>query len=310
MGITRKYEDEELLNEEQMNQIATSVSSSSDMIGALKGEVFATTTGETMSMWDKVYARAKLKDDVFHLSLKDTFLHSLCSDSKTADKIISILFSRYMIAAICLVGIPWLVMVIVGEQQNGHGIHSITWIFSLEILLLCSFYAFFILFILSCNIPAMLLIISGFDFWVKLCYVLSMSIAYSIYHHIHIDKSELNSMILEDLILILDIMAVIVASLIEGFGASWKICFGMGLLMSCIFTWFALQFTLFLEGFGYNEYYLELLPGMSFGLLSYIASALRVLSLFMWKQTLMAIYTRGGGCICVYISPQIKWQDD
>lgn len=30
----------------------------------------------------------------------------------------------------------------------------------------------------------------------------------------------------------------------------------------------------------------------------------------MWKQTLMAVYTRGEACMCIYLSPQIKWYDD
>merc|ERR1712217_378270 len=162
---------------------------------------------------------------------------------------------------------------------RGWNIHSMTWFFTLELTLLSIQFVLFTLLILSCNIAAMLLVISGFDFWLKLWYIVSIGIAISIYHHKQIDQFERNWVIMEDLISILEVMAVILASSIEGFGTSWKVSFGLGLLMSCIFTWLAVQFTLFFESFGYEEYYIEPMPGMSFGLLSYIASALRVLSL-------------------------------
>ena len=97
--------------------------------------------------------------------------------------------------------------------------------------------------------------------------------------------------------------------IIEGFGGSWKISFGIGLLLSVCFSWLAVQYTLFAESYGFPEYEWEIVSGMSFGLVSYIASAYRVVSLFMWKQTLMAAYTRGRYCICIYLSPYIKWVD-
>merc|ERR1711879_368262 len=102
------------------------------------------------------------------------------------------------------------------------------------------------------------------------------------------------------------VLFMINISLIEGWNGSWKMSFGLGLIMAIIFSWGAFDFTMGV----YEEMYIELWSGVSIELIGFMASCYRVISLFLWKQTLMAVYTRGEWCICIYLSPQIKWHDD
>merc|ERR1712113_276817 len=102
------------------------------------------------------------------------------------------------------------------------------------------------------------------------------------------------------------VLVVVAVSMLEAFpGLSWKKQCGFAMVLSCGFSYQALTYTLSYAAD--NEYELELWPGASFGLVSYIAAAYRVLSLFMWKQTLMAIYTQGEFCIAIYLIPSIQW---
>merc|ERR1712113_1368699 len=93
----------------------------------------------------------------------------------------------------------------------------------------------------------------------------------------------------DDILGVLQIIVVIGCSLIEAFGTSWKISFAYGLLLSVLFSFLAVIFTLQFEDFAPDLYELEF-SGLKFELVSYIAAAYRVLALFMWKQTLMAAY--------------------
>ena len=98
---------------------------------------------------------------------------------------------------------------------------------------------------------------------------------------------------------------IVSVSFVEGYYVSWKFAFLFGLSLSVMSSHYAIKYTLGWDG---DEHQFELWEGASFGMLGFIASCYRVLSLFLWKQTLMTVYTRGEWCICVYVSPYIKWQ--
>ena len=94
------------------------------------------------------------------------------------------------------------------------------------------------------------------------------------------------------------------------------ILYRYGMFLSVFFSYYAIDWTLIYDG---EEEELEIFPGVAFPLLSFIASvcklcefessslilfeliselqAHRVLSIFLWKQTLMTIYTRGTSAI-------------
>lgn len=168
------------------------------------------------------------------------------------------------------------------------------------------FLLFFILLLFSGNIPSLLLILTTFDFWIKLGYSLGFYIAgFIVWARIGTDWWWVLVFGIDGVIMILLIVNL---SLIEGFHGNWKYSFASGLLVSLISSTIAFLFTFDLVGFG--DVQLELWPGSSFAMIPFIASCMRVVSLFLWKQTVMAAYTRGEWCICIYLSPYIKWSDE
>merc|ERR1712087_112909 len=101
------------------------------------------------------------------------------------------------------------------------------WWFVAEVLMLCVSIMYYTLLILSCNRPCFLLIMTGFDFWVKVYYALMLAVANSLY--IRRNNAVRNYEIIMDLIGIVFLLMVVVASLMEGYGRSWKASFGFGL---------------------------------------------------------------------------------
>ena len=165
--ISRNYDDENLLSETRMHQIAMCISDrdqgQSDTIGSLIQTVDDKDIGEqSQTMWDKLYARAKLKDDTFHLSAKDTLLYSFIANEQTVERMMAFISSKIVIAVIFCIGVPWFM-----AQAFYPDIRQETWFFVLEMLWICFLVLFEIVFISCCNIPALLLIICGFDFWIK-----------------------------------------------------------------------------------------------------------------------------------------------
>ena len=102
-------------------------------------------------------------------------------------------------------------------------------------------------------------------------------------------------------------VAHVQVSLIEGYHGNWKVTFIFGLITSLACSLAAILWTF--NVIYSEEQELELWSGYYIGLNEWIASCWRVVALFLWKQTLMAAYTRGEWCICIYLSPYIKWVD-
>ena len=159
--------------------------------------------------------------------------------------------------------------------------------------------------ILCCNLHCLVLILCSFDFWMKVRYAIILSVAGCILMS-RLDDSAV-WMTLFALSAVQSILFVITLSIIEGYRGNWKVAFIFGLIASLVFSWRAVGHTFNLYDLGDTD--LELWPGYFIGLHEWLASCYRVLSLFTWKQTLMAAYTRGEWCNCIYLSPYIKWVD-
>ena len=277
--ITREHENEELLSGPDMQKIANIVST--------------VPTAPTESMWDNLYKRAKLMDNTFHFSSSDTVWHSIIFDQQVADRIVAVTLSRYMwtflgIAIVILFACCF-------EMYLGAALATLAIIVP-----------FLVLMILSCNIPSLLLILCTFDFWMKVGYSIILAIASGIYMRgLNVWSAEWITAL--DLNFVLIVLLIVNVSLIEGYHGNWKVTFIFGLIVSLIFSWCAVLWTL--NPYAFKEQQFELWSGYSIGLQEWMASCYRVLSLFLWKQTLMAAYTRGEWCICIYLTPYIKWVD-
>lgn len=284
--MTRKHENEELLDGLKMQTIADVIS--------------ATPAAPAQSIYDKLYKNANLTDNTFHLSSSDTIWHSMFGN--TADHIVRILFSKCMMTivgvALLIAFAPFLPI------PHEYTIYSLS-VGALGLLLLL-----FTLMILSCNVPALLLILTTFDFWGKLLYSIIAGISLTILLQ-HVGHSGMRLTYYE-LSAVAVVFLIINLSLFEGYHGNWKFSFIFGFIISSITSFMAIGFT-----FGPSLHLFKLPPrsefelwsGVSVELVTLIGHCFRVLSLFLWRQTLMAAYTRGECCICIYLSPYIKWID-
>ena len=301
--ITRKYEDEELVTAEQRQRISDLINLRSESPGNMTSTLETETRSQALAraldstvedtFWDRIYERAKLKNNTFHLNHSDTLLHRILGNEHITRCFIHFLLSKITIGILFIViGFPLSFTIVFYPEYL-----KATWFAVLGFTLEFVYSIYCIVLSLSCNIPMMMLIFLGFDFWVKLGYAVTAAIARSL--HIRLLDYSSNEIMFWDMFSVVFIFVIIAGSLVEGYAVSFKMSFGVALVMSIISSFFAVQYTLFP---GEEEKAIELWSGASFGLLSWIGSAYRVMSLFLWKQTIMAAYTRRMVYLCLYIA--------
>ena len=125
--ISQQQKGEELLSSlqiEQISNIITSNAGSANTVSALEVETVRIPAAPTI--WDRMYSRAQLKDDVFHLSHSDTLLHSIVSNHVFVDRLHSIVFSK--ITPICLFIVYVATQLVSGDNPNIYD--ESTWFFA------------------------------------------------------------------------------------------------------------------------------------------------------------------------------------
>ena len=296
--ISTENENEDLLTSSQMQRISDLISDSE------KARTVINDLAQSHTIWDKMYSMAKLKDDTFHLSHSDTILHSIIANQHHADRLTTFLFSKYPVIALVLVVMPTAIVYFVDSSVAKN-----TWYAAMVLIMQIPMVMYFILLILSCNKPVLLLVISGFDFWIKMGYGVMAAVLCMTYFRKATDYDD-TQILLGDVGSVSLMLMIIMLSLVEGYAVKWTTAFVLGFIMSLTTTRTAVLLTLSPEKLDLeNDLEIELFAGYTFDVLELLGSALRVLSLFFWKQTLMTAYTRGDWCICIYLTPQIKWDE-
>ena len=177
--ITKQYEDEELLNSEQIQSISDLITADTDSDTAQEN-----IAGRRETDWDKIYHTAKLRDDTFHLNRYDTPLHSIsrfiCCNERVADRLIQFLFSKMLIFCIFMIAVPWMIVISIEGSYNWR-IHDRNWFFIPEMVYLSFLMLYFTLLICSCNTSVILLVFSEFDQWIKLYYAVGSGVANALY---------------------------------------------------------------------------------------------------------------------------------
>ena len=300
--IAQRYPEEGMLNTAQIQNITNIINPDCSVINALET---ACETPLAETFWDKLYGRAKLMDNTFNLDRSDTLLHSIFKTEEFADRLIDLLISKI---AILVFSSLLLSYIIIFEFLNPM-MDEETWFFILDCIILIAIILYFFLVILSCNIPIMLLIMTGFDFWVKCGYAVCAGVVNALYNRrtAAAEDWDIKVVIAWDMQSFMFVLVIIAVSFVEGYHVSWKTAFAFGLALSLITSYYAVLYTLMWD---LPEQELQAWEGGSFGMIEFIGSSYRVMSLFLWKQTLMTAYTKGEWCICVYTSPYIKWQEN
>merc|ERR1712154_695363 len=125
------------------------------------------------------------KDDTFHLSHSDTILHSMISNQHHADRLTAFLFSKYPVIALVICVMPIAFMYFVDSSIWYH-----KWWVIMVVIVQIPLITYFVLLILSCNKPVFFLVISGFDFWIKMGYGVMAAVLFMIYFRKATDYSE------------------------------------------------------------------------------------------------------------------------
>lgn len=289
--ISTEYENEELLTSSQMQRI-------SDLISDSERAQTVRNDAVSHTIWDKMYRMAKLKSDIFHLSRSETLLHSIVLErhSHYVDRLVKWVFSKYALMTSMIVILP---LIILGFINRG------AWFSPVWLTVQIIFILYLLLCTLTCNKPVFYLVLSGFDFWIKIGYGIASAVCLMILARVWKTTGTSIEIMTADVGAITLVFIIVMVSLIEGYAVSWKLSFCLGLVMSSFASYRAIQLTLFTDKS--DEVAIELSMGITFEIMAFYASSMRVLSLFLWKQTLMAAYTRGECCICIYLTPRIKW---
>ena len=302
--ISQEYDSADLLNSDQMQHISDlladerTTNTENDQTQIEED----TQQEQSLTIWDRMYTMAKLENDTFHLSYADTILHAIIANKRHVDRLMGFLYSKYTVIGLCLIVLPFVILFFVDNS-----IWQRSWYALTIIAVYIPMAMYFILLILSCNKPVFLLVITGFDFWVKLGYGVMATILFITYVRKANDFSWEQILFMDIAAIILTIMIVLL-SVIEGYAVKWSTAFALGLMVSLSITYRAVMLTFAPERVGLESQVLvELTSGLRLDVLELLASALRVLALFFWKQTLMTAYTGGEWCICIYMTPQIKW---
>eukprot|EP01084_Bolivina_argentea_P303009 523095_1 len=294
INISKKHD--QLLNQEQMKQICDIISTTnSTNFHKHKTHQLILSNELDLDQLEESNKNANTVTYYFHKS--DTFLHLIFTDI-IADKLIFILFHKLFISSLCIMGSLWSLVTIFFDNM-----HSVKWFFILETIFQISVIIVLLLIILSSNKKAFFLITKEFDFWIKLYYSMGNMTANAIY--INALNFERNRIIYINMSNVLLTLLVILFSIFEAYHVSWKTVTIVGLVISSIITLQALRFTIWYDE---PEKYVEIESiGMKIGLLAYFSAAVRILSIFLWKQTIMSAWVRGKSCVSIYETPKLQW---
>ena len=222
----------------------------------------------------------------------DTLLHKLFG-SNVGPKIMQIIYHKYVMAIgglLIISGmiIPWLGL-------DGYIIYTVS--------LFGCFWCFMvlILFILSVNRTALRLILRSFEFWFKFANAIALIVLWIL---IQCQYKPDKWLVINTILRVLEVLAVILFSILDGLQWPLKSKFIIGFLMACNYSIYAIVGTLFWED--KSQTVIQITDTMKFKLLSMTVSVYRVLAIFIWKQTILSVWKRKKATIVKY-SPYIEW---
>lgn len=252
------------------------------------------------SIMNKEDNKTNDKTVIYYFNETDTFLHSICCNDNIAQRIISFIFNKITFLTMMAVAIPYVIATTFFEAK--YNLHERTWFFIMEMIFFSLTIIWVSLMIASCNKRTFSLIIKEFSFWIKIYYAIACFVANSIY--IRCLDFSWNRIVYIDIGSLVFTLVIIFFSVIEGYAVSWKSMLLIGISMSSIWSLQALRFTIWYDE---GEVELEIMPGVKLGLLGYMAACYRILSIFLWQQTIGCALSRGKKCISLYVSPKIQW---
>ena len=229
----------------------------------------------------------------------NTYYHSLFNH-KTASRIIKIIYSKYLALFTILWTFVDLIRYLISTLP--FAFHVIT------LFLSTSTFIYLILFILTINIKILKRSVCHFVFWFKILTTVYSTIFFFILRFIylkHITMETRNiSISTEILHQCTDILVITIFSGIDGFNLSKRFKIFFGVLISVYWTCWTILASLWITD--YDDLDFKLFSTFRLSIGSIYLSSLRVLSIFVWKQTILA-FIKKDRCINIRHSPYIKW---
>ena len=237
----------------------------------------------------------------FTYRITNNFIYRI-SNPVIAAKLIDIIFSKFIFIVFVIIWVTYALL--------GAGSLTNTSIFK--------FFAYFatltlcVLVLLTTNIKVFISGIKTFEFWIKLLLTIRADILqfiviyhYKIYENQTETGTNLSIRIITDITGFFNWLTLIILfCVIDGIqiGKKWKIFYAC--VVSCYVTYLAIHRTL--EAPEPDITVIRFTSKLSISLFHSYVSSLRVLALFLWKQTITLI-RKPGQCINIKKSPSMKW---
>ena len=220
---------------------------------------------------------------ILPISSQNTFMHRICG-YRIADKIMNILFSKLLIIIISLVciirlsiGLLWSSGVIPWSQ--------ICWIYSWIAALIMIL--FVIPSLLALNITTTKIILSSFEFYIKVVYALKFGICWMIYWD---STPEYKNLPYYLVFAVATLMIVLWYALMDGLQLSLRVKIGIGVTVSLWFLYWSTYSTLVLREAYLVELHFWDYYSLEIDLREWTASSCRIVTVFICKQTIYSLW--------------------
>ena len=234
------------------------------------------------------------------VSTKNTYLHQLLRED-IADKLIRITFSKTVVVFMGIITASMFVYSLaVWSCGNFNMISSDYWdIYYISWFLLMSTYTS--LWLLSMNRTAVKLILKTFEFWFKMFHAIRYSVCYVIIR-MHLNNGILTAWNILTSISV--ILVVFVGCLLDALQIPLRAKTIILINTSLCFSLYAYNYTLTTS----DVYiiYVDVWKNYSFEMFGLISSSLRILAIFLWKQTFYSIFRRPESAV-IKKSVKIMW---
>eukprot|EP01083_Nonionella_stella_P173473 598514_1 len=228
---------------------------------------------------------------------ENTFLYRFLPE--VAEKLTFYVWHQNVMGPVCLLTFAWYIAAILFEVSDRSKAF-----FIMEIIYFAFFFVYFVLTILTVNQEAFWILIKTFDLWIKVYAAIKIIVASFMYYP-HVDLYSERSYIIIYIYRINSTFVVILFSFVDGFNVSWRKFFVFGVILSVLFSITAWRLTF--DDRPDRLYYFS--ENHSLSMVSQIASADRLLSIFLWKQTIKMGWKRGKASVAIKHSAKIKWEE-
>ena len=230
-----------------------------------------------------------------------TYYHYfLGTNSVFATRMISFIYNPYWIAFLVLIGIFRVIWGLI-EYESWSNLYHLTSLIITSIVFLN-----YILVFLTMNRKVFKKSIYHFVFWFKILTCIQSSICYLILRFVMLKDVEMGYITMSNEIIhqLGNILNITMYSAIDTFQLSRtiKICFGF--VVSILWTLVAFNASTLHEHI--EETTVDIGLNIHFSIASIYASAMRILSIFLWKQSFLLLI-RKDRCVNIRHAPYIKW---